>query len=110
MTQQTFNKQVKTFIRICIILYTILGIMIITFSFNYLQERKKSLNNKDKSRQLLDNSEYESELTSRTMTHSKNISLSEKEFNMIYIYPNEGNVITIPTSSIKLVNILLLYQ
>ena len=60
--------------------------MIITFSFNYLQERKKSLNNKDKSRQLLDNSEYESELTSRTMTHSKNISLSEKEFNMIYIY------------------------
>ena len=41
MTQQTFNKQVKTFIRICIILYTILGITIITFPFDYLQERKK---------------------------------------------------------------------
>jgi hypothetical protein len=71
MTQQTFNKQVKTFIRICIVLYIILGIIIITFSFDYLQERKKRSNNKDKLRQLHDNSEYESELTSRTTTHSK---------------------------------------
>lgn len=35
------------------------------------------------------------------MIHSKDISLSEKEFNMKYIYPNEGNVITISASSTK---------
>lgn len=102
MSQQPFNNQVKAFIWVCNIVYTLLGVIITVISFDYLQERNEKSNNKDKTKRLLDNSnESEGVVISRTMTHSKNRSLNDQEFNMKHIHHSESNVITIPTSSTK---------
>lgn len=105
MIQKEFiDKEVKSFLWMCILLYVICAAIIIVFSFDYSQETKGNTQSKmkGKSSNFLENSsELNSNLLSSRTMRSHNMSLSEREFNMQHIHPSESNIITIPASSTK---------
>lgn len=96
-------NQIKHFLWMCIILYTLCGVVSTAISFDYTQdiiEHKCEENTKHKQTKSNNVDLHQVLLHSRTNSfiHSRSVSYSEREFNMKHIHPSESNVISIAAS------------
>ena len=96
-------NQIKHFLWMCIILYTLCGVVSTAISFDYTQdiiEHKCEQNTKHKQTKSNNVDLHQVLLHSRTnsFVHSRSVSYSEREFNMKHIHPSESNVISIAAS------------
>ena len=103
VNQVYYNKHIKHFLWMCIVLYTLCGVVSTTVSFDYAQDVVESnCEQRTKHKQTQSNNVglQQTLLHSRNNSyiHSRTVSYSEHEFNMKHIYPSESNVISIAAS------------
>ena len=96
-------NHIKHFLWMCIILYTLCGVVSTAISFDYTQdiiEHQSEQSTKHKQTKSNNVDLHQVLLHSRTNSfiHSRSVSYSEREFNMKHIHPSESNVISIAAS------------